>query len=163
MRQASQEGKELTSQGLLRLARLHAKSSPVSNRTNLFRGLACKLKDLARERSQFSCICVNPPWPTGRKTKQSIRQFVEGVAELPVKPLAAKLAHLHVWATPELLDAGLSLLSAWGFRYQTLLVRKKDLPVYGRYWQQAHEMLLLGVRGAGVPGLHLAELDRRAS
>jgi N6-adenosine-specific RNA methylase IME4 len=48
---------------------------------------------------------------------------------------------------PEFLEDGLKVLRAWGFRYKSSLVWTKSPAGYGRYWQQAHEVLLLGVRG----------------
>lgn len=67
--------------------------------------------------------------------------------DLPVEPVVAEKAHLHLWTPPELLQDGLRAIQAWGFRYQTSLVRTKTAADYGSYWRQAHEVLLLGVRG----------------
>ena len=64
-----------------------------------------------------------------------------------MEPVAAERAHLHLWTPPELLEDGLRLLRAWGFRHQASLVRTKPAADYGTYCRQAHEVLLLGVRG----------------
>ena len=67
--------------------------------------------------------------------------------DLPVEPVAAEKAHLHLWTPPEMLEDGLRLVRAWGFQYQASLVRTKPPAESGSYWRQAHDVLLLGVRG----------------
>jgi hypothetical protein len=61
--------------------------------------------------------------------------------------VAARRSHLHLWTPPEMLEDGLRLVREWGFDYCTSLVRLKPVAWLGRFWQQAHEVLLLGVRG----------------
>jgi hypothetical protein len=46
-----------------------------------------------------------------------------------------------------MLEDGLRLVRAWGFHYRASLVRTKPAAEYGGYWRQAHDVLLLGVRG----------------
>jgi hypothetical protein len=89
---------------------------------------------------------------------------------------------VHIWVTPELLEFGFKILLAWGFCYRTSLVRTKNAWEFGRYWQQAHDLLLLGVRGdiefrdpslpswidghfvpAGKPQCHIHSLIERVS
>ncbi len=148
LRQTKRQGKELTSRGLLRLARLFVEATEaVFDPASSLSQMAGKLRDLARRQAPFRCIYVTPPWPNGRKAKTSIRQRVQELAALPVKGLAAERGHLHLWTTPELLEDGLRLLRAWGFRYRASLVRTKSPTDYGSYWRQSHEILLLGVRG----------------
>ena len=118
-----------------------------SARENLFSRLVGGLQKLARQHSQFRCIHVIPPWPEGRTSKANVCRLVQELVELPVEPVAAEKAHLHLWTPPELLEDGLKLLREWGFRYQASLVRTKPAADYGSYWRQAHEVLLLGVRG----------------
>jgi hypothetical protein len=74
--------------------------------------------------------------------------------------VAAKKAHLHLWVPPELLEAGFAVLRAWGFCYESLLVRRKPKPDRGEYWRSAHDMLLLGVRGE-LPRYGTVGLDGR--
>jgi len=115
---AERRAGELTSKGLLRFARAQQASS----------------KTVIHARRTFPCIYANPPWNLD-------------LAKLPVKDLAEANAHLHLWVPPERLQDGLCVVKAWGFRYATFLVWRKRQPGFGRYWKQAHEALLLGVRG----------------
>jgi N6-adenosine-specific RNA methylase IME4 len=73
--------------------------------------------------------------------------LVQELLDLPVEPVAAQKAHLHLWTPPEMLENGLRLMRAWGFSYRASLVRTKPTAEYGSYWRPAHEVLLLGVRG----------------
>ena len=90
--------------------------------------------------------------------------------------LAARQAHLHLWMTPELLEEGIKLLRAWGFRYRASLVWTKFPKEFGSFWHQAHDILLLGVRGRlefrdsslpswidGDPSLEIRALIERVS
>jgi N6-adenosine-specific RNA methylase IME4 len=69
------------------------------------------------------------------------------LCRLPVKLVAAQNAHLHIWVPPQALEASFAVLRAWGFRYKGHLVRAKAPLTCGSYWRQAHDLLLLGVRG----------------
>ena len=145
LQQTREAGKVHTSQDLLGLARVHARE--MGARENLFQKLAGGLQKLARQGSEFGCIHAIPPWPEGRASKANIGCLVQELLDLPVEPVAAKRAHLHLWTPPELLEDGLRLVRAWGFHYQASLVRTKPPAARGSYWRQAHDVLLLGVRG----------------
>ncbi len=145
VRVTREAGKELTSRDLLRLARVHARQMGV--RENLFQKLVNGLRKLARQGIRFRCIHVIPPLPEDRMSKANICCLVQELLDLPVKPVAAERAHLHLWTPPELLEDGLRLVRAWGFHYQSSLVRAKPPANRGRYWWPAHDVMLLGVRG----------------
>jgi len=148
LRQTREKCEELTAQGLLRLARAHVQVTRTV--CSHFSRLSGNLQDLIRQQSRFACIYVHPPWPdNGCKAKTGIRRFVRELVELPIKPLAAKEAHLYLRTTPELLEDGFRLLKAWGFCYRALLMHTDPSTDYG-HWQQAHEILLLGIRGGLV-------------
>jgi len=148
MRQTRQEGKELTSAGLRRAARLYAQSAPPPPaRDGCLDDLTQRLRQLARRQAQFACIYVDPPWPNGRKARTNTFRLLRELTELPVDMVAARQAHLHLWVTPELLEEGIKLLRAWGFGYRASLVRTKFPKEFGSFWHQAHDVLLLGVRG----------------
>ena len=146
VKQANEESRELTSRGLLRLARLHAETAkrPTNNK-DPFGRIIDGLKNLARQQVRFGCIYADPPWFFGKKNAVPLGKKLCG---LPVKLVVAQQAHLHLWVPPELLESGLAVLRAWGFRYKAVLVRSKVPQQYGDYWRQEHDMLLLGVRGS---------------
>ena len=146
VRQVRQERRVITSEGLLRLARLHKDAAKAAaDDKDPFARLTNGLKNLARRQERFACIYADPPWPRGGKG--GIARLPKWLCGLPVKPVAAPQAHLHLWVPPESLEAGLAALRAWGFRYKTMAVRRKPAMDYGEYWRQTHEVLLLGVRG----------------
>ena len=145
LQQTRDAGKVPTSQDLLGLARVHARE--MGARENLFQKLVNSLQRLARQGSEFGCIHVIPSWPEGRTSKANIGCLVQELLDLPVKAVAAKKAHLHLWTPPEMLEDGLRLVRAWGFHYRASLVRTKPPADRGNYWRQAHDVLLLGVRG----------------
>jgi len=72
----------------------------------------------------------------------------DDIKRLPVGELAAKNAHLHLWATSSFLREALALIDAWGFEYKSCLVWIKDQIGMGNYWRMSHEYLRLGVRGS---------------
>ena len=139
-------GKRLTSRQLLHLAHIYAQEKVVAGES-LFQRVAGGLRKLARQRARFGCIYMNPPWPEGRASKVNVCGVVQDLLDLPVESVAAERAHLHLWTPPEMLENGLRLIRAWGFSYRASLVRTKPAADRGKYWWQAHEILLLGVRG----------------
>jgi N6-adenosine-specific RNA methylase IME4 len=145
LRVTREEGKKLSARDVLRLACVHARKT--DTRENLFGRLADRLQQLVEQRSKFRCIHVIPPWPEGRTPKADICRFVQELLDLPVRLVAGERAHLHLWTPPEILEDGLRILRAWGFDYRSSLVRTKPAAGCGSYWRQAHEILLLGVRG----------------
>ncbi len=70
------------------------------------------------------------------------------IATLPVGELAAADSHLHLWVPNAFLFKVRSVMEAWGFTYKSVFVWVKPSPAHGNYWRNAHELLLLGVRGS---------------
>jgi N6-adenosine-specific RNA methylase IME4 len=73
---------------------------------------------------------------------------------LPVADVAAKESHLYLWVPNALLDEGLKVMHAWGFKYKTNIVWskiRKDRGPDGRgvgfYFRNTTELLLFGIRG----------------
>jgi N6-adenosine-specific RNA methylase IME4 len=145
VRQVKSEGRELTAGGLRQLAKLHAvEKTPAPEDSGVFAPLIASLRSLARQQKRFATIYADPPWHDDTMKLGRLRKCL---CRLPVKQVAAKRAHLHLWVPPELLESGIAVLRAWGFRYESLLVRRKPPAERGDYWRSAHDMLLLGVRG----------------
>jgi N6-adenosine-specific RNA methylase IME4 len=144
------QDQELTTAGLLRLARSHRRAAePEADRTDPLGDVAASLRSMAAEGRSFACIYADPSWTpaSGRRNHLGTAEILQSLLALPVAEASRRNAHLHLWTPPELLVAALQVLNAWGFRYQTCLVRAKPPADYGRYWRTAHEVLLLGVRG----------------
>lgn len=85
---------------------------------------------------------------------------LEAIMARPVQNIAADDCVLLLWATVPMLPQALAVMSAWGFTYKSQVVWRKAEPAPGShragglvlgtgYWfRNAHELLLLGTRGA---------------
>jgi N6-adenosine-specific RNA methylase IME4 len=72
-----------------------------------------------------------------------------------VPSIAAADCVLFLWATAPMLPQALSVMDAWGFEYRSNYVWLKDRIGTGYWNRNAHEHLLIGVRGnipAPAPG-----------
>jgi hypothetical protein len=145
LRRSREEGRAFTSRDVLDLARIHAR--PTRCRDTLFTRVAHGLRKFAAQGSRFRSIHVIPPWPEEPAAKTSLSRLVQELVDLPVEAVAGERAHLHLWTPPGLLHEGLRLVQAWGFDYSMSLVRLKPVADHSNYWQRAHDVLLLGVRG----------------
>jgi N6-adenosine-specific RNA methylase IME4 len=102
---------------------------------------------------RFGCIYADPPWRYGNQAtrgaagKHYPTMTVEEIAALPVGALAAPQSHLHLWTTNGFLFEAIELIRAWGFQFEDCFVWVKPQMGLGNYWRNAHEYLLLGVRG----------------
>jgi N6-adenosine-specific RNA methylase IME4 len=112
------------------------------------------LTALLQAGERFGTIYADPPWPydddppKGNAKKHYALISLEALCALPVRDLAADNAHLHLWVTNAFLFESRQLFDAWGFTYRTNLVWCKPQGIgTGHYWRNAHEILLLGVRG----------------
>lgn len=165
------KGKPPTVAGLIRaaeVARIREDAPPtqavaVSN----WHDLADRVR--AGEQEPFGTVYCDPPWKYGNQGTRGATDnhyatmTQDELLALPVSDVAAERAHLHLWTTNVFLPDALELISAWGFRYVSMMVwaKKKrefhaDLPVMrgrlgiGNYWRVSHELMLLGVRGKKV-------------
>lgn len=174
VQETKQARKELTSSGLLDLAkRLRQAEEKQTRRTPSTKG--CTVGDLfglARTGTKFGTVNIDPPWPYDNQTTRAATSnhyeamTLAEITALPVGQLAADASHCHLWTTTSFLPAALALLAAWGFAYKGLLVWCKPQLGLGNYYRNAVELLLLGVRGR-CPFLNNAEknwlcVDRRA-
>ena len=113
------------------------------------------LKKLIQTGKTFRTIYADPPWPyQNQGTRGSTRNHyktwktsMDEIAALPVRDLAAKKAHLHLWTTNAFLFEAAKIIQAWGFKYKGCFVWVKPQMGIGNYWRVSHEFLLLGVRG----------------
>ena len=79
----------------------------------------------------------------------------EEIAALPVVEHALPQSHLYLWCPNALLEEGLRIMKAWGFKYKTNIVWYKvrrdggpDGRGVGFYFRNVTELLLFGVRGS---------------
>ncbi|MEX2119386.1 MAG: MT-A70 family methyltransferase [Pirellulales bacterium] len=114
---------------------------------------------------QYATILADPPWqfqnrtgkvaPEHRRLRRYRTMTLEAIKALPVAEHAADRSHLYLWCPNALLEEGLAVMRAWGFRYKTNIVWykiRKDGGPDGRgvgfYFRNVTELLLFGVRGS---------------
>lgn len=104
--------------------------------------------------AKFPTIYADPPWPyqntasRGAAAAHYRSMTIDAIQREPVRRLAGRAAHLHLWTTNAFLMEAFDVLRAWGFRYKSCLVWIKPQLGMGNYWRVSHEYLLLGVRGS---------------
>lgn len=104
---------------------------------------------------KYKTIYSDPPWPErgGGKIKRGADRHynllsVKDIMALPVQDLTnSEGCHLYLWVTNNYLPAGLEVLSAWGFRYITMITWHKDRIGLGQYFRGLTEHCLFAVRG----------------
>jgi N6-adenosine-specific RNA methylase IME4 len=70
------------------------------------------------------------------------------ICALPVPSISAKNSVLFLWTTTPLLDYGLAVMKAWGFKYKTTLYWVKEgRKGLGYYFNGDVEPCLVGTRG----------------
>ena len=126
---------------------------------------------LPRARGGWRCVVADPPWSfkdsgsriaPDAKVRRARRGGVariygtmplSWIAGLPVASVVAPSAHLYLWCPSALLEEGLVVMKAWGFRLKTTRVWDKRTRTgkrafgAGHYFRGAHELVLFGVRG----------------
>ncbi len=146
-----EESGEVTTAGLIRIANeLRAKqkkrqkgaeAEAIDNCT-----VVPSLDELLAAGNKFACVYVDPPWTGGEDNLH----FVNALNELHVELLVEDNAHLHMWASDDSLFAAKQAIENWGFEFKGCLLCLNSNGRPGNYWVEAHEYLLLGVRG-GLP------------
>ena len=151
---------EITSAGLLKMAKQLRAQTTVDDGTLLPHDdpdavgvVTSDLASLVSSPERFGCVYADPPWQYDNKGTRAAAadhygtMTVEEIAALPVRELVAETAHLHLWTTNAFLEQSFPLMRAWGFEFRSAFVWTKDKMGIGNYWRNAHEYLLLGVRG----------------
>jgi N6-adenosine-specific RNA methylase IME4 len=116
------------------------------------------LTKLGEAKRTFSVIYADPPWSyyandNGKNVAPYPTMSDAEIKKLPVKEVvAAENAHLFLWVTSPLLDKGIEVLREWGFYYKAsyVWVKPNRAIALGSYWNNSHEILLLGVRGRHI-------------
>ncbi len=116
----------------------------------------CTVDDLERlvdTGKTFGTIYADPPWQYGNQATRAstdnhyVTMTVDELALLPVGKLAAPQSHLWLWTTNGFLFECPKLFAAWGFDFKSSYVWVKPQFGIGNYLRNAHEFLLLAVRG----------------
>lgn len=102
---------------------------------------------------RFGTVYADPPWIYDNQASENATGLhydgltVDEICTLPVRELAAKDAHLHLWTTNAFLFECPRIFEAWGFEFKSSFVWVKPQMGMGNYWRVSHEFLLTGVRG----------------
>jgi len=148
--QCDEAGREVTSNGLYKMANKHApkngaRAPDVTDGTHT---------DLAQLNGQkFGTIYADPPWRYSNQVTRAATDnhyktmSVEEICAMPVASLAADKAHLHLWTTNAFIFECPKIMEAWGFEFRSTFVWVKPSMGIGNYWRNSHEIMLLGIRG----------------
>ena len=120
----------------------------------------------AKAMSPYSIIYADPAWRYGDKRK-TLKGYsgaethyktmsISEIKELPVREISSENSALFIWVVMPLLQEGLDVIKAWGFKYKTcafswMKTNKSSDKLFGRgvgsYTMPNIELCLLGVRG----------------
>lgn len=108
--------------------------------------------------TRFGVILADPEWrfePRSRETgldRSPDNHYptspTEAIMARDVPSIAAEDCVLFLWATAPMLPQALQVMGAWGFSYRSHCVWAKDKIGTGYWFRNAHELLLVGARGA---------------
>lgn len=111
---------------------------------------------LATLKGTYSVIYADPPWDYHGNSKGSHcdpaihypLMTTKAIMALPVKQCLTKDAALYLWVPSCLLEDGLEVIKAWGFKYVSQMVWCKSNAVIAQGpTKTAHELLLIGSKG----------------
>jgi N6-adenosine-specific RNA methylase IME4 len=146
-----QAGGELTSAGVVQLAKDRDRSDRKDEKRARSDALASSPVPVVVERYQI--LCADPPWRYEANSTPDTRSIENHYPTMSADQLAAVEipaaddAVLFMWATSPKLAEALDLMAAWDFGYRTCMVWVKDKIGMGYYARQRHELLLIGRRG----------------
>ena len=112
----------------------------------------------------FGAILADPPWRFTNRTGKMAPEHkrlnrygtlsLEDIKEIPVSLVAGENSHLYLWVPNALLQEGLEVMKAWGFKYKTNIIWHKirkdggpDGRGVGFYFRNTTEIILFGIRG----------------
>jgi N6-adenosine-specific RNA methylase IME4 len=75
----------------------------------------------------------------------------EAICARSVQDIAAVDCALFLWATVPMVEHAFRVMKAWGFEYKSLCIWKKDRIGTGYWFRNQHELLLVGIKGTGLP------------
>jgi N6-adenosine-specific RNA methylase IME4 len=115
------------------------------------------IKQIALPTKKYGVIVADPEWrfePWSRETGMDRAadndyptSALEVIKSRDVASIAADDSVLFLWATAPMLPYAFEVMNAWGFEYRSNYVWLKDRIGTGYWNRNAHEHLLIGVRG----------------
>ncbi len=114
---------------------------------------------------KYKLIYADPPWSYNNKASngaadnhyETLSLSELGNMSDQIKRSSAADSVLALWVTPPMLQEGLTLMAAWGFKYKTVLFNwmkrtKRDKLFFGggNYTRAGSEFCLVGIRGKGL-------------
>lgn len=112
---------------------------------------------------KYNVIYADPPWSYDSVDVPVIERSIgltkidnyyanmklSDIMAMPVKVMTEKDSVCFIWATVPLLPEALQVLSAWGFKYKTMITWHKTNSKGMGYWFRGYtEHILLGVKGS---------------
>jgi len=148
----AKDKKELTSMGLVRLAKkLRLEKEQQETTDNI-------LSFEASSDHRYKTIVIDPPWPTQkiiRDARPNQDRFdyhtmsIEEIAKLPLRELASEDGcHIYLWTTHKHLPAAFDLFSEWGVKYQCVMTWVKPTGMTPYSWMYNTELVLFGRIGS---------------
>jgi hypothetical protein len=142
------EGKEPSTSGLLRAARMHVERAQLAQNGNDPLAHAARgLERLACQCKQFASIYIDPPALTRRDARANDFHFDKRLKQLPIRKVATSQAHLYLRVSPDARKHGIQTAEAWGFSVKASLVRLGEPLQADNPWRPVRELWLLCVRG----------------
>ncbi len=113
---------------------------------------------------QYGTILADPPWRFSNRTGKMAPEHkrlnrystltLDEIKEIPVSIATEDNSHLYLWVPNALLNEGLQVMEAWGFKYKTNIIWHKirkdggpDGRGVGFYFRNTTEIVLFGIRG----------------
>lgn len=97
---------------------------------------------------KFEVLWADPPWDyLGPLGTEYPTMTLKAIKELPVAHRAAANAVLFLWVPASLVEEGLEVTKAWGFKFKTTAVWRKGESGLGGLLRVNHELLFIGTRG----------------
>lgn len=142
-----------------------------TNRAQRESDLGTKQQDLPHQK--FGVIVADPEWRFEVWSRDSgldrsadnhyPTSCTEEIAARDVPSISADDCVLFLWATAPMLPHALTVMVAWGFDYRSHFVWMKHKAGTGYWNRNAHELLLIGVKGkppAPAPGTQYASVQQ---
>lgn len=105
-------------------------------------------KPLEASLGSFSVVYADPPWNyMGELSVGYPCMSTQEICDMPIHDVTTEDAVLFLWCSSSLLAEGLQVMSAWGFTFKTSAVWDKNVMGQGAYFRQAHEVLMIGIKG----------------